>query len=495
MRRLWVWCGALLLVGCASAPHPRMIGSTPQNRVDPVFEYPVPTPSWPLRIGMAVPPAPVLFTPPAAWPRPELVQEPTPVAVVPIHPAVATATLPLPEVLPLPVRQTPASRSWTVVTQARQTVLPIPVLTAPTPAPLAPPKPLPKTEAKTDAKTEKAPVTVPIQARPTAKPVAPQPPSPAASASLLPVEKPVASDFHWEDVNAVAGDAVTLHFDKTNWLYLDTPGQQKTLGFQSINRDKDATTFQFRPMVPGSYTLEFQRQDLVNQSTDLRKVKLTVVPAGTRTSSTGTALNPQTSTTSANDALEASRLLAASGKTSEAVQRLLQSYKADDARVNLELARLLNQSGQDSEALSYLDKNLTLPGPDFQGTLELGTRLAASKDPQKRLPAYLKMWTAGTSAPPEDLFLDAFEALRSQKLTAQAKDWSARYAAWFPAPKLKDRYLYQLGLFLEEPGDTRDVRGAWKAYNEVVEAYPLSPYWKAAGERAAYLNRHFLQVR
>ncbi len=391
--------------------------------------------------------------------------------------------LPLPAVLPLPVKSTPASRSWRPVTQAKTAALPVPA--APGPAVAA------KPPAKSDTKA----ATVPVQSQPAARPPASSPPTPAATASLLPTDKAGAPDFRWEDINAVAGDAVTLHFDKTNWLYLDAPAQQKTLGFQSINRDKDSTTFQFRPMTPGQYTLEFQRQDLVNQSTDLRKVKLTIVAPGSRTSGTGTALAPQISTTAANDALEASRQLAASGKTAEAVQKLLQAYKADDARVNLELARLLDQSGQDDEALTYLDKNLDLPGPDFQDTLELGTRLAASRDPQRKLPAYVKLWTVGTSAPPEDLYVQVFEALRTQKLLTQAKDWAGRYASWYPAGRLRDQYLFQLGQFLEEPGDSRDVRGAWKAYNEIVTAYPLSAFWKAAGERAAYLNRHFLQVR
>jgi tetratricopeptide (TPR) repeat protein len=369
------------------------------------------------------------------------------------------------------------------------------VAALPTPAPVPVKTPDPK--AKADAK---APATVAAAPQPKATPkptVSPTPATPAASALLLPTDaKTTGSDFHWEDVNAVAGDAVTLHFDKTNWIYLDTPAQQKAVGFQSINRDKDATTFQFRPLVPGQYTLEFQRQDLVNQTTESRKVRLAVVAAGTRTSATGTVLTPQTSSVPANDALEAARQLAAAGKTSEAVQKLLQSYRADDARTNLELARLLNQDGQDDQALTYLDKNLTLTGPDFQGTLELGTKLAATaKDPQKELPAYVKLWSAGTTAPPEDLFVQVLATLRAQKLTAQARDWSARYAGWYPEPKLRDQYLFQLGQLLEEPGDGRDVKGAWKAYDEVVRSYPLSPFWKAAGERAAYLNRHFLQVR
>jgi hypothetical protein len=402
-----------------------------------------------------------------------------PVAV-PQAQALVPPALPLPEVRPLPVRATPLSRSWTTVTQSK-----VPTnLPAPSPAVAA------KSASKPDTKV---PSTVPAVALPAQTSKAPTPATPASTASLLPVEAPAAADFHWEDVNAVAGDSVTLHFDKTNWLYLDTPAQQKTLGFQSINRDKAATTFVFKPLIPGEYTLEFQRQDLVNQSVDARKIRLNVVKVGTRTSSTGTSLAPQTSNTPTNDALEASRALAASGKTAEAVQQLLQSYKADDARVNLELARLLNQSGQSDEALSYLDKNLT--GPDFEGTLELGTKLAATRDPQKKLPAYLKLWAAGSEAPPEDLFLQVMETLRAQKMAVSFKEWMAKYPGWYPAPKLRDRYLYQVGQWLEEPGDSRDVKGAWKAYSEVVQSFPLSPYWKAAGERAAYLNRHFLQVR
>lgn|GEM_PF-3803128 len=477
------------LTGCATVQTPRSLASVPRPVVSPAYDFPVPTPSWPLRQGYAPRPSTPEMAPAAvAWSRPDPVLPPPPEPPSSVVPA-ASPALPLPQVVPLPVRQTPASRSWTPVAQDKVPELPVP-MAAPVSA-LAAAK-TPKDASKSEGK---APATTPVKPQPAVRPAATPPPTAAATASLLPADTTTAPDFRWEDVNAVAGDAVTLHFDKTNWLYLDSPAQQKTLGFQSISRDKDATTFQFRPTVPGQYTLEFQRQDLVNQSTDQRKVKLTVVPVGTRTSTTGTALAPQTSTVSANDALEASRLLAAAGKTPEAVQKLLQSYKADDARMNLELARLLDQNGQQDEALGYLDKNLTIPGPDFQGTLELGTRLAALKDPQGRLPAYVKLWSAGTTAPPEDLYVQAFEALRTQKLGALAKDWSGKYPGWYPAPQLRDQYLYQLGQLLEEPGENRDVQGAWKAYTEVVQNYPLSPFWKAAGQRAAYLNRNFLQVR
>lgn len=468
-----------LLVGCVSTPpapeRPRTVATLPPRAADPVT-WVAPPPARPER---PTPQAPAL--PRVPWLAPSGDGEVAPPSLVqPMVALGAPRLLPLPEIRPLPIRLSPASRS--VVAQQ---VVP-PGASVPTPTP-------PKTPTKAASAEPKAKAPVPAAPQPAPAPKATPPATRAASSNLLPDTPTEDPDFRWEDVNAVAGDTVTLHFNKTNWLYLDAPGQQKTLGFQSITRDKDATTFQFRPLVPGQYVLEFQRQDLANQTSEGKKVNLTVVAPGTRTATTGTPLAPQT-TTSVNDALEAARQLVAAGRSAEAVQRLLQASKAEDARVNLELARLLSQDGQDAEALGYLEKNLQLPGPEVP-TLELGTRLAALKDPQNRLPAYVKLWLAGTNTPPEDLYLQVFEALRTQKMTAQVQSWAAQYPLWYPAPRLKDRYLYQWGQFLEEPGEARDVRGAWRAYDEVVRLYPLSPHWKAAGERAAYINRHFLQVR
>ena len=63
------------------------------------------------------------------------------------------------------------------------------------------------------------------------------------------------------------------------------------------------------------------------------------------------------------------------------------------------------------------------------------------------------------------------------------------------APQARDQYLYLTGTLLESPGELLNIKDAYKAYSEVVEKYPLSTWWKASGDRASYLNRHFLQVR
>lgn len=381
------------------------------------------------------------------------------------------------------LRESFPSRSWNLISTPRVASTAVPSTPVVVPAAkLVPPKP-------------KSPATTPVVAPAAPKATSTPPPTVASTATLLPKDTGRTSDFLWQDVNAIAGDVVSLRFEKTSWLYLDAPSQQKLVGFQSITREKDATTFQFRPAIAGDYVLEFQRQDLAAQSSEVRKVHLEVRPVGSRTSTTSTGLNGVVTDQRPSDAIETSRKLAASGRTAEAVQKLLQNYRADDARVNLELAKILGDNGQSDEALSYLDKNLNLSGQDINESLSLGTKLATLRDPQKRLTSYLKLWTAGSVAPSEELYLQVFETLNAQKMFSQASEWLKRYSTWYPAPQWKDRYLYQVGQLLEEPGENRDVRGAWRAYTEVVENYPLSTLWRAAGERAAYLNRHFLQVR
>jgi hypothetical protein len=91
--------------------------------------------------------------------------------------------------------------------------------------------------------------------------------------------------------------------------------------------------------------------------------------------------------------------------------------------------------------------------------------------------------------------LSVLGSLRELKLPTLSKDWMRLYDTWYKAPVSRDQFLYLCGNLLESPGELLNIKEAYKAYSEVVAKYPLSPWWKAAGERASYLNRHFLQVR
>jgi len=404
---------------------------------------------------------------------------------------------PLPEVTVIPNRVPPLSRSWATVAEPAMPVGVLPRVPESAMVPVhEPPNRSPSKEA-----------TSPQPQKPAAKPLTPAPPlltgsasgppSAAALASLLPApDSTNGADFQWQDINAIAGNTLTLHFAKTNWIYLDSPEQQKKVGFQSISRDAGATTFQFRPEQEGEYTLEFQRQDLTNSSSSVRKVRLRVTAQGTRTTSTGTSAEPQTTKETPDSVLERARQLEADGKMPEAA-KLLQSAGSDrDPRINLELAKLLDQSGDKELALATVGKNLSLPmGPDTNASLLLGTQLAAGQTPAYQLPAYVKLWLTGKQSPPIDLYLAVMDGLRSTGLDDLLQSWTTRYDQWYPDQSSRDGYLFRLAQWLERPGPFRNLQQAWQSYQQIVQSYPLSRYWQPAGERSAYLNRHFLQVR
>ncbi|MEI8092880.1 MAG: hypothetical protein WCG80_01570 [Spirochaetales bacterium] len=391
----------------------------------------------------------------------------------------------------IPVQESPPVPKVRQVSVAPALLRPNPVVTVAAPAAVvvATPKTTSATTASTSATTS---ALAPVVVKPSTQ--LPAPVDPFQTPGLLPGAAAEAQDFSWQDMNISVGETLSLHFPKANWLYLDSPAQQKILGYQSTTREKDGTTFAFKPMSIGQYILEFQRQDLVTPATEVRHVRVKVAAAGTKTATTGTVTNPQ-STTATNDAVEASRRLAAAGKTAEAVQRLLQNYREQDTRTNLEIARLLEEGNQTTDALDYLDKNLTLDTPDLKDSLVLGTRLAVKVPASQKLPAYVRQWLTSPVAPPEDVYLSVLASLKDQKLTTLAKDWLRVYDLWYKAPVSRDLYLFLTGNLLEAPGDLLNIKEAYKAYSELVAKYPLSAYWSAAGERASYLGRHFLQVR
>lgn len=58
-----------------------------------------------------------------------------------------------------------------------------------------------------------------------------------------------------------------------------------------------------------------------------------------------------------------------------------------------------------------------------------------------------------------------------------------------------DWILYTLARMFESPWDGRDIRRARDTYLRLVNEYPFSRYWDAAGERIEFLNRHFFYIR
>ncbi len=88
--------------------------------------------------------------------------------------------------------------------------------------------------------------------------------------------------------------------------------------------------------------------------------------------------------------------------------------------------------------------------------------------------------------------LDIFEAQAGydeksrmilEKLAVSDKD--GRQAEW----------LYRLALYLEKPGDNRDLDRSAALYQEVITSWPLSEWRDRSEERLLWLQRHYFRVR
>ncbi len=68
-----------------------------------------------------------------------------------------------------------------------------------------------------------------------------------------------------------------------------------------------------------------------------------------------------------------------------------------------------------------------------------------------------------------------------------------RYLTLYPYGN--DELFYLYGLASEQDTPFRNIRKAWEFYKRVKDEYPRSAWWAAASERIAYLERHYFGLR
>lgn len=468
------------IFSCTTGPQSRMVSYTPHDMSSPLrVSYPYPESPLPQRVGILTKNLAALSN--STNPDPvsidllpesgKAITSSCPIRLAPPHPAIPFQAIPV--IWEKPVFQNVAE----VKAESKMT----------SPAVSKPSPPVKTGTLSTEKKlSEVSPV-------PEARTMASKGSStvPLAPASLLPGAAPRQSDLKFEEVNAKTGDDVYLQFSKLNWVYVDAKENQKTVGFIESRRERDGTSFLFRPKKSGEFDLEFSRQDLAGGVSESRRIRLHVIDPEKKA-------DPQTGNLFTDSSADKNRitgsLLIKKGQLPEAAQKLLLNYSNDDTKTNLELGKLLAQSGQDEEALKYLDRNLGHASTEFQDSLILATQTALKSNLKGRLAVYMPFWKLHKLIPPEDLFLDVFEA-ESYSDEDQAINWADSYDTWYPIPQKRDRYLYLKAELMEKPGSHRDVRQSWTLYNQVIQDYPLSAWWEKAGERASYINRHFLQAR
>jgi hypothetical protein len=382
----------------------------------------------------------------------------------------------------------------------------LPPLPVPASSLVSPPlPPVPPTVSEQPQKKLIPPVPVPAQKspepRPESVPAGPVVPAypPVSQPSvpvpdILPTISPAPGKIKPQDITSRAGDDVFVQFSKNNWLYLDPSSQQQAVGFLESRREKQGTSFLFHPKSPGSWDLTFQRQDLMSGESEIRKVHLTVLPADARiTGNAGEAtLNDTLGAEPSTE--EMSKPLEQIGEVPAAVQKLLEKYNPKDTRANWQIGSLLAKNGQTQEALTYLRKNLGHPSSELLPSLTLATEIA-SKNPELGLGSLLPSWTTFGFVPSEKVYLEALASLLKADDVPDGLDWADKYPVWYPIPTARDRWLFLKAGLLEKPSAQRDLFKAMKLYQTIVDDYPLSDFWRLAGQRSAALSRQVLDVR
>jgi outer membrane protein assembly factor BamD (BamD/ComL family) len=62
-------------------------------------------------------------------------------------------------------------------------------------------------------------------------------------------------------------------------------------------------------------------------------------------------------------------------------------------------------------------------------------------------------------------------------------------------PGGSDELYWLLGQALEFNGPKRDVKAAFAAYSKLLDFWPRSTWYRQAKDRAAYIERYYLEIR
>lgn len=293
------------------------------------------------------------------------------------------------------------------------------------------------------------------------------------------------------------GEEVFLQFNSLGWLLLDTGNDLQKLGFSAPKYEKQTTSFVFKPKQTGTWQLEFQRQDNVQGQWETQKVKLTVLPKNEvlPVNRPKTDLVPESSAPGLGQNFADAEAQERAGNLDAALKLYLANYSPDNSLLNLKIGTLLAAKGQNSEALKYLERNLGGNSPQLGESQEkaLGLLLKTS-DPDRLLRILVAGGQKGLR-PTEARMLEIADFLQKNNRDDEALKLLANQPLWYDKPEKTDVWLYLTAAILEKPGARRDIKKSFDLYNELLEKYPLSPYWSLAGERANYLNRHYFQLR
>ena len=422
----------------------------------------------------AVPVAsPAAATSPAPAPSAPAAPVPTPAAASPTQVAAPIAPKEIPEIS-FPYRR--ASRVDFLIASLHEPELPKkaePVIVAPKApveaaaqtAPLAAPKAAAAAlaaDAKTEApkSVEKKPaVKKPDAAKPAAKEAAKEKPkervqdkeagakNAASTAALAVVTMPepeVKPDIA-RNFQAVEGVRFEIPFEGTGWTFLGEKTQKEGIAYDSRRFEGTSLVFVLNPVKAGDYILRFQRQDSLRGLSYEELVGVTVAPKSSANVE-ATAANP---TALGNSAATSSTPAATLG----------------------------NLSSTSAKPVATLGNSAAIPATPA-ATPASPTAAAAN--------------VAVNLATPEAALAQARSELSAGRPQG-ALEALDRLLVLAPAGTDEAYMLYARAL--EANGPLKDIQRAYSYYKKVRDEYPESAFWDEAAARAAYIERHYFDIR
>jgi len=408
---------------------------------------------------------------PAAAPEAEAAAEPADRQPAAPETEESPEVLEIRSLVPLPVRMAvalPDSEAMDKKPEAAPKVSE-PLKAAPVPGPGAPatiaapeplkeapaqPAPVKKTEPASPAPVKNT-MPAPAAEKPAASPVLPASPSktetekadvkagkkteevpssllmPPSPASTV-LEAPRESAEPDRSAEAFKGSSVELPFKGSGWVYLGETEGREGIEYDSRRFDGSSAVFFFTAEREGEYLLRFQRQDPVSGEPESLIVRLVV-------------RDPK-SAPAEKDVSDSSD---SGGNPAE-----------DEA------------SASDPASLAAS-----------------GSRPAESGDAASPAPESVRPELPSS---PEELLRMAREELAASRIatTLEALD---KYISLFPFGSDEAFHIYAKAY--EQNTPYRDIKKAYRYYKQIRDEWPRSPFWKDASERAAYIERHYFDIR
>ena len=216
-----------------------------------------------------------------------------------------------------------------------------------------------------------------------------------------------------------------------------------------MSDEPSETVFSFR--VIGVSTLRFASQDVVSGESSLHQESITILPSSAEAIQRGDVVRSQSDASSSGQAAPATverRIAPTRGELLEYLQNEMTPFDSVMHNGLIESVRHHDPNGDPANALSEVSTD---------------------------------SWIAYT----ERIAANGEVSATEQLLAALAE--SLRFG--------NDEVIFRLAKLYETDSEVRDIQRARDMYRIIEAEYPFSRFYREAGERIRFLNRHFFYIR